>query len=51
MDNDVDDDTLCVHLREQQGFETAVVLVTLQAVIKPQQTSSNYPDNLCAKPF
>ena len=45
-DNDVDDDTLSGLLQEQQGYETALVLFTLQAVIKPQQTSSNYPDNL-----
>ena len=51
MENDVDDDTLSGGLQEQQGFETAVVLLTLQAVIKPQQTSSNYPDNLGAKPY
>ena len=50
-DDDVDDDTLSGGLQEQQGFETAVVLLTLQAVIKPQQTSSNYPDNLGAKPY
>ena len=38
--------TLCLDFGRTAGFETAVVLLTLQAVIKPRQVSSNYPDNL-----
>ena len=38
--------TLCLDFARTAGFETAVVLLTLQAVIKPRQVSSNYPDNL-----